>query len=406
MEKIVLSLIGLLLFSAERISAQDNDIVCPTMDGVETIHINNTEPNPNNNQLWIPDIASDMSFTLFKLPQGLNSGYVQRVYIDSDYIVVKCIQNVLCYSKSGDLLNNIGTIDIPRETGGVFHLRPAAIFIDTYKKEICVSYCLRELEEYHNLCFYDYSGKLIRKESNLPFRYMDFVITDNAICTYNGSYHELRNPDNLEDRYYNELSVVSNGRTRRFIPSILAKDQESYGMTFNFSDLKDSFTFHFIYSNTIYSIDRKTSDVKAKYRIDFGENGFPDFSKMSSSEVSSFIKEKSRGKIGLVQNVLENGKYLVFSYYMNGPMVQSIVIYDKASKRILYHGPLVSNSKITSHSSNPQLIGIDGENLYFELSIDESNPVLPSAEEVLGKDNYAMLLKNKDDFVVMSVKLK
>lgn len=247
MEKIVLSLIGLLLFSAERISAQDNDIVCPTMDGVETIHINNTEPNPNNNQLWIPDIASDMSFTLFKLPQGLNSGYVQRVYIDSDYIVVKCIQNVLCYSKSGDLLNNIGTIDIPRETGGVFHLRPAAIFIDTYKKEICVSYCLRELEEYHNLCFYDYSGKLIRKESNLPFRYMDFVITDNAICTYNGSYHELRNPDNLEDRYYNELSVVSNGRTRRFIPSILAKDQESYGMTFNFSDLKDSFTFHFIY---------------------------------------------------------------------------------------------------------------------------------------------------------------
>ena len=405
MIKFIYSIIGILLFSAINMSAQDNDIVNLSLNGVETIQINNPEPNPHNNQIWLPEISSDMSFTLFNLPQELTSGYINRVYLDSDYIIVECNQNVLCYDKSGVLLNNIGTIDIPLETR-TFHLRPGAIFVDTFKKEIWVSYWLREAEEYHYFCIYDFSGQLIRKEKNLPFQFHDFVVTDNAICTYNGSFHELRNPDNLADRYYNELSVVGNSKTIRYIPSSPSKDHEYYGTTFNFNGLKDSYTFHFMYSNTIYSIDKNTSDVKAKYNIDFGTNGFPDFNEMSAQEVESYIMNNSKGKIGVVQDVLENEKYLVFTYYMNGPIAQCIVIFDKASHSIRYHGPLVSSTKITSQGSNPQLIGMDEDNLYFKLFINERNPLLPTAADMLSKSDYDALLKVKDEIVIVSVKLK
>ncbi|MBR4843073.1 MAG: hypothetical protein IK006_08290 [Bacteroidaceae bacterium] len=405
MIKFFYSTIGVLLFSAVNMSAQDNDVVNLSLNGVETIQINNPEPNPHNNQIWLPEISSNMSFTLFNLPQELTSGYINRVYLDSDYIIVECNQSVLCYDKSGILLNNIGTIDIPLETR-TFHLRPSAVFVDMSKKEIWVSYWLSEAKDYHYFYIYGFSGQLIRKVPNLSFQFKDFVVTDNAICTYNGSFHELRNPDNLVDRYYNELSVVGNGQTKRLIPSSPNKDYAAYGTTFNFNALSDSYTFHFMYSNTIYSIDKNTSDVKTKYNIDFGTNGFPDFNAMSAQEVESYIMNNSKGKIGIVQDVLENEKYLVFTYYMNGPIAQSIVIFDKASHSIRYHGSLASSTKITSQGSNPQLIGMDEEKLYFKLFINEMNPLLPTAADMLSKSDYDTLLKVKDEIVVMSVKLK
>ena len=94
MIKFIYSIIGILLFSAINMSAQDNDIVNLSLNGVETIQINNPEPNPHNNQIWLPEISSDMSFTLFNLPQELTSGYINRVYLDSDYIIVECNQSV------------------------------------------------------------------------------------------------------------------------------------------------------------------------------------------------------------------------------------------------------------------------------------------------------------------------
>lgn len=262
----------------ENASAQNKYGEALNADCAETICVIDSLNDPFDDKVCLPDITDSISIYKLHLPDGLYASSVERIYIDSGLLFVVFHQRLLCFNTDGELLFELGT----RKTQ-TFGNKANAFFVDTRKREIWVSYMIAA--EYD---VYSYNGELLRTESSVAYPFEEFVVTGNAVCTYNGESRVYGlGLDDQSDFWSNVLNVIIADSIHRYLPldrSERADDADfssRYGTTLNFSSLMDSYSFHFLYSDVIYSIDRRTSAVSPKYRMDFGSRGYPGFSSVS-----------------------------------------------------------------------------------------------------------------------------
>lgn len=126
-----------------------------------------------------------------------------------------------------------------------------------------------------------------------------------------------------QDYWCNELTIIdSDNEKHRYIQVDTALYSKEGRLTLDtfapFSVLPGSVTFHHTISDVIYSIDRTTDEVTAKYSIDFGGKKFKtDIAKIPTMEVINYMVEHP-GEAGWLRNVVESENYLTFNYvFMN-----------------------------------------------------------------------------------------
>lgn len=267
-----------------------------------------------------------------------------KVTLDEDRLFVP-LNNKLCvYDLTGHLLFELkGRSSFP----GGMEIGKSNFFIDTNKNEIWMS---QKVDD--PFLIYSYTGELRRKEESkaiiLPGKedpmyrvYSDFIATDNAMffATQKSVFH---NGNNDNEFIKDDLFVVNkDGGTISYFPVDKKIPKDDYGNDTNhFSVLNGSFTFHFLNTDTIYSIDRSNGQVRAKYIIDYGENGLDkDVSKLSNNEFMAYIYN-SGVKFGLTRNVVETDNYLLFQYACNNGSDFKTLLYDANSHRIMAKGLL------------------------------------------------------------------
>jgi len=266
-----------------------------------------------------------------------------KVTLDEDRLFVP-LNNKLCvYDLTGRLMFELkGRSSFP---DGV-ELGKSNFFINTDKNEIWMSQRVDE-----PFAVYSYTGELKREEQAgaifLPGKdkplyriFSDFIATDNAL--FFASQKSVLNYGNNNEFIKDELFTVNkDGRTISYFPVDKRIPKYDYGNDTNhFSVLNDSFTFHFLNTDTIYSIDKTNGQVRAKYIIDYGENGLDkDVSKLSNNEFMAYVYN-SGVKFGLTRNVVETNNYLLFQYACNNGSDFKTLLYDANSHRIMAKGLL------------------------------------------------------------------
>lgn len=196
------------------------------------------------------------------------------------------------------------------------YLKPNCIGIDTYNKQLLV------LDNGKNIKRYDYEGNFISSDE-FNFHLEDFVITPKSLCLFTSKRVNYKTDD--DDYWGSELTIVdrkNHNSVNRYIPvnkALFPADDAHVTLREKvpFGQLADSYTFHYNFTDLIYSIDKKTSEVKVKYVVDFGKNAYKDnLADMGTQEALEYIGSHSK-KAGFVHDVMETDNFLMFNYVSN-----------------------------------------------------------------------------------------
>ena len=236
---------------------------------------------------------------------------------------------------------------------------------------------------------YDYSGRFLGSV-DFPLFMETSVFLKDGVCCFTSKFSNFK--DNKTDDFWGaELSIVKdNGNILRYIP--INKELYPAGgghylivEPTPFSELNDSYTFHFTVSDIIYSINKSNGEVEAKYAVDFGEYSYKNnIAEMEMVNMGQYIKEH-QNRAGMVNNVIETEKYLFFTYYYyggkhalllnkengkqkNGPFA------DDITSATFYFEGITTNNNLFATISNPAMIRLTEKAKLF-LSEKEINDV-------------------------------
>ena len=259
---------------------------------------------------------------------------ISKISIDDNSIFILNSYDKLVYSYdfNGGFKNRIGV----KGNGPGELLYPGCFALNKSKKEVWMTNNFREIFKY------DYNSNFISKED------CELFVDDLEISEKGQIYFFTSKKTNYEKGSNQtmswELWIKSD------LASVDAKVYFPYsyelypnGGTFfsertPFSALSNSFTFHYIYSDTIYSI--LEDGVEGKYVIDFAEKKIDeDFSLFSADQIFEYI-QKNESKACFVNNVIETPGFLYFSYLMG--MKRYHVFHNKATSNTM-EGILPSN---------------------------------------------------------------
>ena len=250
--------------------------------------------------------------------------YDQNIYFCQD--VMTCL--IFCFDTNGKFLNKIGR----KGQGPGEMVYPGAFALNKQKKEVW------QFDNNEKINKYTYTGDF--KESvdiNCIFM-SSFNIHNNTLFCYTAKATNWKN-DGTQDYWCNELTIIRNDDE---IKRYFSVNTELYPIENRitvpeptpFSDLDDSFTFHYTLNDMIFSIDKESAKVDGKYFVDFGEKSFKqNISQMKTDEFMQYMNKHPQ-EAGFISNIIETDSFLHFRYRHEGKINRAI--YNKESKNIIY----------------------------------------------------------------------
>lgn len=325
-----ISSVALLAFISIYASAQSDYELYPSVKKAEIIYVNDEKPSIDE-VVELPAISSEIQIFNLPMPEGFDGNTAQRVFLDSDRIFVSFSKKMLVYNANGEFLFELGKKSECPES----YNDSNCITVYSDKKEIWVYYI--NPGRYY---VYSYNGDLLRTEEGDIILMRDFVITKKGMAASVGGF--LYSYPNAKDKMIsNELNILDKKKTLHYFQNPNADGHIlSNGRTFGFSEVSDSYTFHFLGSDTIYSISKRNQSVSAKYKVDFGNNGMNiNFRTLPHDAVHNVMMETGM-KTGYVEAVCESDDLLYFTYRFANGMRRKSVFYNTADHRITYRGIL------------------------------------------------------------------
>ena len=236
-------------------------------------------------------------------------------------------KRILKFDRNGQFKGRIGN----NGRGRGEYLFPNLMGIDTRNRTVLVSDNSKSLHKY------TYDGEYI-STTDLSISASTFEVTDDFYIFYTGKTVNFK--PGQKDYWGAELMIMDRNNTdsiRRYIPV----DKELYPIGEGHTTISesmplcpssDSYTLHYNFTDYIFSIDRKTGDVKVKYTVDYGKDGYnDDLGSMPAMDALSYVKDHS-DKIGWTHGVVETDDLLFFFYY--GNKFEQIYFNDKKSGKV------------------------------------------------------------------------
>jgi hypothetical protein len=283
------------------------------------------KPNVYSNKISIFDVFEEIEIIPLEMTDVSLLSAISKIDIDDTTFFIQNLQDKLVYlfDLNGNYKCKIGNIGIgPEELG-----HPNKFVLNKNKKEIWIS------DNYQEILKYDYSGKFQNK-MELKLFYDDIYVSDKEFIYFftskktnfnkTGGYDcwelWIKNPDlqGYKVHFSYDYKNYPNGK-----PYML-----SYT---TFSRVNDLTTFHYIYSDTIYSI--KDDIVENRYVVDFGERKIKKNLSAQSFEQQMEYMQEHKDEAGFVNGVMETINNLIFSYLVN--MQKHYVFYNKKSNKII-----------------------------------------------------------------------
>ncbi len=342
--------------------AQEQFEPFPAVANAEVISVTD-ESLGMDEKISLPSICSEIRILNLPLPDGYTPNSVWKVESANDKLFVFFNSKMLCYDRDGRLLYELGKKsdcpESPFDTG--------QITLRADKQEIYVYYLVPG-----RLYTYSFSGELkSTKDIQLMKSRKDIAVTDDGIAGYSGYNVGIKSDG--EYRFSgHELEVVSGNENRYYLPFESANNNPAgYGGTFNFSETRNSYTFHYLCSDTVYSIGKKDNAVRARYLVNFGENSMDtDFRK------SPFAQKQSPLKTGYIEHLFETDGLLYFTYRYGYTSMCKSVFYSTSEHRILHKGVL--SLGVVNIAS--EFVGLSGKEMFFNVhKYDPSRKINESA---------------------------
>ena len=246
-------------------------------------------------------------------------------YDDGTFFVFDYMgKSILKFDKDGKFKGRVGN----RGRGRGEYLFPNLMSIDTRNRTILL------IDNTETLLKYSYEGEFL-SSTDFKMSAYSFEVTDDFYIFYTGKSVNFKPGE--KDYWGAELMIMDRNNTdsiRRYIPV----DKELYPIGEGHTTISesmplcpssDSYTLHYNFTDYIFSIDRKTGDVKVKYTVDYGKDGYnDDLASMEAMEALNYIQAHD-DKVGWTHGVVETDDLFYFFYY--GNKFEQIYFNDKKS---------------------------------------------------------------------------
>ena len=242
-------------------------------------------------------------------------------------------KSILKFDRNGEFKGRVGN----RGRGRGEYFAPTLMSIDPKNRTILL------IDNTESLLKYSYEGEFL-SSTDFKMSAHTFEVTDDFYIFYTGKTVNFK--PGYKDYWGAELMIMDRNNTdsiRRYIPV----DKELYpigeGHTYiseglTLSPSSDSYTLHYNFTDYIFSIDRKTGDVKVKYTVDYGKDGYnDDLASMEAMEALRYI-QANEDKVGWTHGVVETDDLFFFCFY--GNKFEQIYFNDKKSGKVL-RGPFL-----------------------------------------------------------------
>lgn len=314
---------------------------------------------------------------------------ISKIDFDDTHYFIQNSQDKLVY-----VFDSIGNFNYRIGNKGVGPgeiLFPECFALNKKKKEL---WLINNASEFYK---YDYSGKFKNKTAFKIFCNDFFIQNDSTIYFHTSKRKNFSN--NGKNILCWNLWIKDNDNTECFFPysyDVHPSGSLSFETRTPFSVYNDSVTYHYIFTDTIYSIIE--NKVSPKYIVDFGnKKSSLNFSTTPGEKVSDYIKANSKDAF-FVQNVLECSDFLMFNYVMSQERYK--VLYSKKSNKLV-EGILINditgsnieficiiNNKFIGYIEPEKFKESEKTNLFISpnqkkllLNLDEeSNPILVVCE--------------------------
>ncbi len=241
---------------------------------------------------------------------------------------------------------------------------------------------------------YSYSGEY---QGSIPWGIFvdDFYINDNgSVYCYTAKSTNWKD-DTGQDYWCDELTIIDrNDEKHRYIPVDTTLYSREGRLTIDvnvpFSVLRESVTFHHTISDVIYSIDRRTDEVTAKYKVDYsGKEYKTDLATIETMEAFDYIVAHPE-EAGLIRNVVESEEFLTLTYFFMGEVYQAI--YNKRDNSII-EGVLENDL-----FGAPVRFGYQRDGVFVSAVMGLSNSAITDkAKGVLSQEMIEKLNKDMDE---------
>jgi hypothetical protein len=249
--------------------------------------------------------------------------HIPKIDIDDTLLFVQNEHDklVYVYDTAGKFKHKIGSIG--KGPGEIWN--PDIFALNKVKKEVWIS------SNYHKIFKYDYQGRL-KSSISLNLFYHDMYISDNGFIYFFASKFTNHNKNGGYDCWELWIKSLDSEQYKVYFPY----NYETYpnggmyhrSIALPFSKNADNtITFHYIYSDTVYSI--KDDVVESRYVIDFGEKKAGENLTLKSAEQQDEYFRENKKVAGSVSNVLETDNVFRFTYFTNMKVYD--VFYNKHS---------------------------------------------------------------------------
>lgn len=351
------------------------------------IKIINVKPNLNH-RLYLSDLIQDIHIVPLETKAESLLGDILKMECDSNMYFIQNSQDKLVYifDKQGGFIKRIGKIG----SGPGELQNPESFALNKSTKEICIS------NNYLSINIYDYFGN-IKNKYDCKLFFNGFVICNGYMYIHASKFHNYSDKNKVQcwnlwiknivnDEWYTYLPYNSNA---------YPNGGTYFETKIPFSQYNDSITYHYAFSDTIYSVSKE--NITPKYKIDFANyNSERNLIDISGDDLLQMIMNDDNVAF-YVHDVIENQSFVYFRYILN--KYPRSVFYSKNNNNTI-EGEFINDifgaevRFIQSHGN--KLVGyIDPENM----NIDESK--LPH--------NYLDIMRNikKDSNpIIIEVELK
>jgi hypothetical protein len=281
----------------------------------------------NDNKLSLTDVFEKIDIIPLETTDNSLLSYIPKIDIDDTILFIqnKHDKLVYVYDTAGNFKYKIGSLG--QGPGEIWN--PDVFALDKIKKEVWIT------NNYQKIFQYDYQGRY-KGSISLNLFYHDMHISDNGFIYFFASKltnHNtiggydcwelwIKNPDSEQYKVYfsyNYETYPNGGMYHR-----------SIALPFS-NNANNSTTFHYIYSDTVYSI--KNDIVESKYVIDFGNKKANENLSLKSSEQQDEYFRKNKRVAGSVNNVMETDNILRFTYFTDMKVYDAF--YNKLSGEMI-----------------------------------------------------------------------
>jgi hypothetical protein len=281
---------------------------------------------PADGKLSLTDVFEKIDIIPLETTDNSLLSHIPKIDIDDTLLFLqnKHDKLVYVYDTAGKFKYKIGTEG--QGPGEIWN--PGVFALNKVKKEVWIT------NNFHKIFQYDYQGNL-KGEIPLNLFFHDMYISGNEFIYFYASKFTNHNKDGGYDcweLWIKNIKDMDSEQYKIYFPYNYETHPNggiySRSISLPFSSSADgTVTFHYIYSDTVYSI--KDDTVESKYVVDFGDKKADENLALKSSEQRNEYFQKNKGVAGSVNNVFETDDILRFTYFTD--MKVHDVFYNKHS---------------------------------------------------------------------------